>query len=69
EDYRNLTYLIDYLENRNFTIYVTENLYIVEDFITCWKCPKMIPVYAFGALKSSFLDCEKNIGNLIQNLK
>ncbi|WP_289300491.1 hypothetical protein [Campylobacter jejuni] len=44
-------------------------MYIVEDFITCWKCPKMIPVYAFGALKSSFLDCEKNIGNLIQNLK
>ncbi|EAK3218702.1 DNA primase, partial [Campylobacter coli] len=25
------------LENRNFTIYVTEKLYIVEDFITCWK--------------------------------
>ncbi|EAK2339632.1 DNA primase, partial [Campylobacter coli] len=24
-------------ENRNFTIYVTEKLYIVEDFITCWK--------------------------------
>ncbi|EAI9092575.1 DNA primase, partial [Campylobacter coli] len=23
--------------NRNFTIYVTEKLYIVEDFITCWK--------------------------------
>ncbi|EAI8332768.1 DNA primase, partial [Campylobacter coli] len=21
----------------NFTIYVTEKLYIVEDFITCWK--------------------------------
>lgn len=37
EDYRNLTYLIDYLENRNFTIYVTEKLYIVEGFITCWK--------------------------------
>ncbi|XTO83602.1 hypothetical protein RZU89_08910 [Campylobacter coli] len=69
EDYRNLIYLIDYLENRNFTIYVTEKLYIVEGFITCWKCSKMILVYAFGALKSSFLDCEKNIGNLIQNLK
>ncbi|EAL6323303.1 conjugal transfer protein TraC, partial [Campylobacter coli] len=59
EDYRNLTYLIDYLENRNFTIYVTEKLYIVEGFITCWKCSKMISVYAFGALKSSFLDCKK----------
>ncbi|EAI2879126.1 DNA primase, partial [Campylobacter jejuni] len=23
--------------NRNFTIYVTEKLYIVEGFITCWK--------------------------------
>ncbi|XUP89747.1 hypothetical protein B6658_010020 (plasmid) [Campylobacter coli] len=44
-------------------------MYIVEGFITCWKCSKMILVYAFGALKSSFLDCEKNIGNLIQNLK
>ncbi len=33
------------------------------------KCSKMISVYAFRALKSSFLDCEKNIGNLIQNLK
>lgn len=59
EDYKNLTYLVDYLENRNFTIYVTEKLYIVEGFITCWKCSKMISVYAFGALKSSFLDCEK----------
>ncbi|WP_276883800.1 hypothetical protein [Campylobacter cuniculorum] len=58
-DYKNLTYLIDYSENKNFTIYVTENLYIVEGFINCWKCSKTTPVYAFGALKSSFLDYEK----------
>lgn len=58
QDYKNLPYVIDYLENKDFTIYATEKLHIIEGFIKCWKCFKIIPVYALGVSKASYIDYE-----------
>ncbi|EAH4572131.1 hypothetical protein KJQ78_08815 [Campylobacter lari] len=51
QDYKNLNYVSSYLENKNFTFYATETLNIVQGFINCWKCSKVIPVYALGSSK------------------
>lgn len=58
QDYKNLPYVVNYLENKDFTIYATEKLYVIEGFIKCWKCSKIMPVYAFGVSKSSYVDYE-----------